>query len=65
MRDRVEDGLTLCGADAHPCAFNYRTLPTQMSVIQAGLARGGGWGRLTLTVRPLSVAQNEGREHKP
>ena len=41
---------TLCGADAHPCAFNHRALPAKASVIQAGIARGGGWARLTLTV---------------
>ncbi|MFH1634339.1 MAG: hypothetical protein ABIG63_10075 [Chloroflexota bacterium] len=38
------------GADPHPCAFNYRAPPAQVLVIQAGHARGGGWGRLTLAV---------------
>jgi hypothetical protein len=42
------------GADAHPCAFNHRALPAKVSAIQACLASGGGWGRLTLTVRPLT-----------
>jgi len=44
---------TPCGADARPCAFYHRVLPAQVSVIQAGLASGGGWARLTPTFGPL------------
>jgi len=51
------------GADAHPCAFNYRALPAQVSVIQAGLASGGGWARLTPTVSraefPIKVSPGQ------
>jgi len=42
--------LTLVGADAHPCAFNYRALPAKVAVIQVRLASGGGWARLNLAV---------------
>lgn len=41
---------TLVGADAHPCAFNYRVLPAKVSVVQAGLVSHGGWARLNLAV---------------
>lgn len=45
-------------ANHHPpaqhCAFNYRAWPARAAVIQAGLAGGGGWARLSLAVRPLT-----------
>ena len=44
--------LALVPAGAHPCALNYSALPAKVLVIQAGLASGGGWARLTLAVRP-------------
>jgi len=47
---------TLCGADAHPCAFNYRSLLAVASVIQAGPASEGRWARLT---PPVSRAGGE------
>ena len=31
------------GADAHPCALNYRVMPAKASAIQGGLASGDGW----------------------
>jgi len=34
-----------------------RVLPTQVSVIQAGLASGGGWARLTPTVGRLVISE--------
>lgn len=43
-------GPTLRGADAHPCAFNYLVRFAVVSVIQAGLASGGGRAQLTLIV---------------
>lgn len=42
--------LTLCGADAQPCALNYPVTPAVVSISQAGLASSGGWARLTLAV---------------
>jgi hypothetical protein len=52
-----ENGLTLCGADAHPCALHHCALPAKVSAIQAGLASGGGWARLTPTVSPPKTAE--------
>ena len=49
--------LTLCGADAHPCASMKRVLPAVVSVRQTCLARGGGWARLTLAVGRLLLLQ--------
>jgi len=43
------------GADAHPCALMNRALPAKASVIQARLASGGGWARLTPTVGPQEL----------
>jgi len=51
--------ITHAGADAHPCAFNHRVMPAQVSAIQAGLARGGGWARLSLAVRRASVHEQK------
>lgn len=48
---RAESGITLCGADAHPCPFFWPVLPAKVLLIQVGFTRGGGWTRLTLTVR--------------
>jgi len=45
-----QGGLTLCGADAHPCALVNRVLPAVALVIVACLASSGGWARLTLAV---------------
>ncbi len=53
-RDR-ECRPTRRGADAHPCALNQCALPAQVSVIQAGLASGGGWARLPPTVSPFCL----------
>jgi len=65
-RFRANGSHTLCGADVHPCALNYRGLPAKVLVIQAGLARGGGWARLTPTVRPAQyVAINIMRNSEP
>jgi hypothetical protein len=42
-----------CEADAHPGAFDCRTLPIKMSVIQVGLAGGDGELRLMLSAISL------------
>lgn len=42
--------LTSCRADAHPYALNHCVMLMVVSVIQARLASGGGWARLTPTV---------------
>ena len=43
-------GLAYAGADAHPCALMNRVMPAAVLVVQACLARGGGWARLSLAV---------------
>lgn len=48
------------GPDPHPCALNHRAPPAKVLVIQAGLARGGGWGRLTRAVMLPGKAKKKG-----
>lgn len=62
-RWKDEDELASAGADTYPCAPNYPALPAKSSVIQARLASGGGWARLTLAVRRNSpITQLKGVE---
>jgi len=40
-----------------PLRFNEVALPAGAAVSQVGHARGGGWGRLSLAVSPLSTTK--------